>query len=146
MGTTTENKNLSYYQRYRTAAIRFEVIGAALLLIGIGMNFVLHTSLSAVSLIFAGPGAFLLIIGGSSLRPHNLIKAFAQQCSREPCKESAQGLLEALESVKSVRLLKNSIQTIHLAVEIYSTSENADPKLIQQLQDAMEKRIIQKSF
>lgn len=146
MERITTTKALSYYQRYRTAAIRFEMIGGVLMLLGVGMNFLLHTSLSAVSLIFAGPGAFLLIIGGSSLRPHNLIKAFAQQCSREPCKESAQGLLDALESVKSVRLLKSSIQTVLMAVEIYSTTEDADPELVDQLQVAIENRITQKSF
>ncbi len=30
----------SYYKRFRAAAIRFEVIGGALLAIGIGANFI----------------------------------------------------------------------------------------------------------
>lgn len=49
----------SYYKRFRAAAIRFEVIGGALLAIGIGANFIFGTSMLAVSLIFAGPGALL---------------------------------------------------------------------------------------
>ena len=53
----------SYYKRFRAAAIRFEVIGGALLAIGIGANFIFGTSMLAVSLIFAGPGALLLILG-----------------------------------------------------------------------------------
>ena len=61
----------SYYKRFRAAAIRFEVIGGALLAIGIGANFIFGTSMLAVSLIFAGPGALLLILGGSRRRPPN---------------------------------------------------------------------------
>ncbi|MGI6180612.1 MAG: hypothetical protein ACOYIE_00880 [Agathobaculum sp.] len=142
----SNRSNNSYYQRYRGAAIRFQVIGGILLAAGIGANFLFDSSMLVVSLIFAGPGAFLLITGGSSMRPHNLVKAFAQQCIREPSREMAQGLLDALTQQKSVRLLNNSLQLVHNAVAVYEQTEDADPQLVQQLHEAAEERIVKKVF
>ncbi len=142
----SNRSNDSYYQRYRGAAVRFQVIGGILLAAGIGANFIFGSSMLAVSLIFAGPGAFLLITGGSSMRPHNLVKAFAQQCIREPSREMAQGLLDALTQQKNVRLLNNSIQLVHNAVYVYEQTDGADPELVRQLREAAEARIVKKTF
>ena len=84
-------KEGTYYSRYRAAATRFEIIGCILLLIAVLLHVVLGNSILTVSLLLAAVGAFLLIIGGSSLRPHNMVKAFAQQCTQEPCREAAAG-------------------------------------------------------
>ena len=136
----------SYYKRFRAAAIRFEVIGGALLAIGIGANFIFGNSMLAVSLIFAGPGALLLILGGSSLRPHNLVKAFAQQCMREPSREMAQGLLDALHSSKRIRLMGRSIQVVQAAVEVYANTEDADPDIVDQLRRTVADSVVKKMF
>lgn len=136
----------SYYQRYRGAAVRFQVIGGVLLLIGILADRILGTSMLAVSLIFAGPGALLLIVGGSSMRPHNLVKAFAQQCAREPGREIAQGLLDALTQSKKVHLVGNSIRMVENAIGIYEETGDADPELVGQLRAAAGERILKRAF
>ena len=139
-------KDGTYYSRYRAAAIRFEVIGGVLLAVGILLNLLFSASLSTASLLIAAAGAFLLVIGGSSLRPHNLVKAFAQQCTREPCDESAQGLLEALSSSSRIRLVQKSMNEVNAAIETYALQQDADASLVQQLRDAMDKHITKQVF
>lgn len=140
------DKDASYFSRYRAAAIRFEIIGGALLLIAIVLNLIAGKTLLTVSLLLAAIGAFLLIIGGSSLRPHNLVKAFAQQCAREPCNEIAQGLLEAIECDRKIRLVQKSIDSVDFAIEVYECLDGADPELIRKLREAKEQHIVKKAF
>lgn len=140
------NQDASYYNRYRGAARRFELIGGALLLIAIILNLATGNRLFTVALLVAAAGAFLLVIGGSSLRPHNLVKAFAQQCAREPGHEIAQGLLDAMESDKKIRLVQRSINEVEMAIGIYEQLEDADPELIRQLHAAKEAHIAKKAF
>ena len=139
-------KEGTYYSRYRAAATRFEIIGCILLLIAVLLHVVLGSSILTASLLLAAVGAFLLIIGGSSLRPHNLVKAFAQQCTREPCDESAQGLLEALNSSSRIRLVQKSMNEVNAAIETYALQQDADASLVQQLRDAMDKHITKQVF
>lgn len=139
-------KTGSYFSRYRAAALRFEVIGGVLLLAAIVLNLVSGQTTLPVSLLLAATGAFLLIIGGSSLRPHNLVKAFAQQCAQEPCHEVAQGLLEAMQSDKKIRLVQKSIDSVTFAIEVYECLDDADPELIRQLRETMDTHIAKKSF
>lgn len=140
------DKEASYFSRYRTAAIRFEVIGGILLLIAIVLNLIAGAALLTISLLLVAVGAFLLIIGGSSLRPHNLVKAFAQQCAREPCHEIAQGLLEAIESSPKIRLVQKSIDSVDFAIEVYECLDDADPELIRKLREAKAQHIAKKIF
>lgn len=139
-------KTGSYYSRYRAAALRFEIVGGVLLLIAIVLNLLTGQSTLPVSLLLAAGGAFLLIIGGASLRPHNLVKAFAQQCAQEPCREIAQGLLEAMQSENKIRLVQKSIDSVNFAIEVYECLDDADPELIRQLRETMDKHIAKKSF
>lgn len=140
------DQDASYYNRYRGAAIRFELIGGALLLIAIILNLATSSRFFTAALLVAAVGAFLLVIGGSSLRPHNLVKAFAQQCAREPGHEIAQGLLDAMQSDKKIRLVQKSINEVEMAIGIYEQMEDADPELIGKLRDAKETHIAKKAF
>lgn len=140
------DKDASYYERYRGAARRFELIGGALLVIAIVLNLATGNRLFTVTLLVAAVGAFLLIIGGSSLRPHNLVKAFAQQCAREPGHEIAQGLLDAIESDKKIRLVQKSINEVEMAIGIYEQLEDSDPELIRKLHEATQSHIAKKAF
>lgn len=140
------DKDASYYERYRGAARRFELIGGALLVIAIVLNLATGNRLFTVTLLVAAVGAFLLIIGGSSLRPHNLVKAFAQQCAREPGHEIAQGLLDAIESDKKIRLVQKSINEVEMAIGIYEQLEDSDPELIRKLREAEQSHIAKKAF
>lgn len=139
-------KTGSYYSRYRAAALRFEIVGGILLLIAIVLNMLTGSTTLFISLLLAAAGAFLLIIGGASLRPHNLVKAFAQQCVREPCNEIAQGLLEAMQSESKIRLVQKSIDDVNFAIEVYECLDDADPELIRQLREAVDTHIAKKSF
>ena len=139
-------KTGSYFNRYRAAAIRFEVIGGALLLVAIVLNLLAGNSLITISLFLAAIGAFLLIIGGASTRPHNLVKAFAQQCAREPGHEIAQGLLDAMQSEKKIRLVQKSIDDVTFAIEVYECLDDANPELVRQLREALDTHIAKKSF
>lgn len=140
------DQEASYFSRYRAAAIRFEIIGGVLLVVAILLNLLLGKALLTLSLLLAAVGAFLLIIGGASLRPHNLVKAFAQQCAREPCHQIAQGLLEAMQSDKKIRLVQKSIDSVDFAIEVYECLDDADPELLRQLREARETHIAKKAF
>lgn len=136
----------TYYSRYRAAAVRFEVVGCILLLIAVLLHAIVGGSILTISLLLAAVGAFLLILGGSSLRPHNMVKAFAQQCAQEPCREAAEGLLTAIQSSPKISLVQKSIESVSFAVEVYECLDDADPGLVQQLRDAMEAHIAKKAF
>ena len=139
-------KEGTYYSRYRAAATRFEIIGCILLLIAVLLHVVLGSSILTASLLLAAVGAFLLIIGGSSLRPHNMVKAFAQQCTQQPCREAAEGLLTAIQSSRKIRLVQRSIDSVSFAIEVYECLDDADAELEQQLRDAMDTHIAKKAF
>ena len=113
---------------------------AVLLHVGVG------SSIFTASLLLAAVGAFLLIIGGSSLRPHNMVKAFAQQCTQQPCREAAEGLLTAIQSSRKIRLVQRSIDSVSFAIEVYECLDDADAELVQQLRDAMDTHIAKKAF
>ena len=136
----------SYYQRYCSAAKRFEWIGAAILIAGILLNATVGSSVPAVTWICAAIGACLLIIGGSSLRPHNIIKSFARQCIENPSDAFAQGLLDALEAAKKVQLVSSSIVVVEQAVTLYEQFDDSDPVLAQKLRRAFENRVVKKAF
>lgn len=136
----------SYYQRYCSAAKRFEFIGAAILIAGILLNAAIGASVLVVTWICAAVGACLLIIGGSSLRPHNIIKSFAQQCIENPSNAFAQGLLDALEAEKKVQLVSASIAMVEQAVTLYEQFDDSDPVLAQKLRQAFENRVVKKAF
>ena len=139
-------KKGTYYDRYRAAATRFEVIGCILLIAGVLLHFILGQSMMTPSLLLAAVGAFLLIIGGSSLRPHNMVKAFAQQCTQAPCREAAEGLLTALHSSKRIHLVRRSIDQVNLAVETYACQDDADTALADELREAVSSHITKKVF
>ena len=106
----------------------------------------LEACLDSDSVLLAAVGAFLLIIGGSSLRPHNMVKAFAQQCTQEPCREAAEGLLTAIQASPKIRLVQKSIDSVSFAIELYECLDDADAELVQQLRDAVEAHIAKKAF
>ncbi len=139
-------KEGTYYSRYRAAATRFEIIGCIVALAAVFLHVIFGRGLLTVSLFLVAIGAFLLIIGGSSLRPHNMVKAFAQQCTNDPCLESAQGLLEAIRSSRKIRLVQKSINDVNFAIEVYECLDDADAELIQQLRDAVAEHIVKKAF
>lgn len=136
----------SYYQRYCGAAKRFEMIGCLLIGGAILLDVLTGASVRWLSLLFAVVGAVPLLIGGSSLRPHNVIKSFAQQCVQQPSDEFAQGLLDALRAGQKVKLVSSSIAMVENAVEVYAQFEDSDPKLIEDLQEALKTRIGKKVF
>ena len=117
-----------------------------LLLIAVLLHVKSGRSILTASLLLAAVGAFLLIIGGSSLRPHNMGKAFAQQCTQQPCREAAEGLLTAIQSSRKIRLVQRSIDSVSFAIEVYECLDDADAELVQQLRDAMDTHIAKKAF
>lgn len=139
-------QELSYFRRYRAAAVRFEIIGGALLAAAVLLTLLPGGSLLSLGLLLAAVGAFLLLIGGSSLRPHNLVKAFAQQCAREPGHEIAQGLLDAMQCAGRIRLVQRSIDSVDFAIQVYECLDDADPALIQQLRQAKQEHLARKAF
>ena len=121
----------SYEQRYRKTARYFEIIGGVVLAAGVLMN----------QFLILVVGVLIFGYGFGSLQPHNQIKAFAQQCTIDPSREMAQGLLSSLQRVKKVRLTASSIRLLQSAVEAYAQSPDADLQIVQQLRDAVETRV-----
>lgn len=139
-------KEGSYFSRYRAAAVRFEIIGCIILGVAVLLHATLGNGILAISLLLAAIGAFLLIIGGGSLRPHNMVKAFAQQCTYDPSQQAAEGLLAALGSSNKIRLLQKSIADVQFAIEVYESLDDADPALAVELRRALAANVRQKSF
>lgn len=135
-----------FLSRYLAAATRFQNVGIVVVISSVLMNFLGGQALKLPSIFLFMVGALALVFGGSSLRPHNVIKSFAQQCSREPNDTIADGLLEAIERNKTTALTKNSIRTIYLAIEIYAALPDADQELVNRLTDAAKTRLTQKKF
>ncbi len=140
------SKEKSYYERYRGAAKRFEAIGCLMIAGAILLDVVTGASMRWLSLLFAVLGAVPLLIGGASLRPHNAIKSFAQQCVQQPTDAFAQGLLDALRAEKKVKLVSSSIAMVENAVDVYAQFEESDPKLIEELREALQTQISKKAF
>lgn len=139
-------KEGSYYSRYRAAATRFEAIGCALLVIAVLLHAIVGQRILTASLLLAAIGALLSIVGGASLRPHHMVKAFAQQCAQAPCREAAEGLLTALGSSKTIRLTQRSIDQLQFAIEVYACLNDADAALIGDLHHAVDTHIAKKTF
>ena len=146
LNTMASLKEGTYYSRYRAAATRFEVAGCILLLAAVLLHVVLGQGVLTISLLIAAIGAFLLILGGASLRPHNMVKAFAQQCAQAPCDEAAEGLLTAIQSSNKIRLVQNSIDQVTFAIEVYECLDDAKPELIEKLRNAVKQHIAKKVF
>ena len=136
----------TYYQRYCTQAKRFEVAGCVLVAISILMDLLEGKKILPVTMLVLFFGALALIVGGSSLRPHNVVKSFALHCAETPSREFASGLLEALEAQSRLKLVKSSIATVENAIEVYARQENTNPELVEKLRAALEQRISKKIF
>ena len=139
-----QSPSSSYFQRYRSTALRFEIIGGALLVAGLLINTMFSGPALIPSLLLVAVGGGMFVLGGSSRKPHNIVKAFARQLLQTPSDEFAQGLLEALELRPKLRLLASSIQVVQAAVELYASSDEADPELAEQLQQALATRVVKK--
>ena len=98
------------------------------------------------SLIAAVPGVICLAFGGSSLQPHNLAKAFAQQCAQTPSKEMAEAFLEVLTMEKKTGLTRSSVGILQNGIETYAAQEDADQELVAALRKAMEEHVAIKVF
>lgn len=131
-------------KQYMEMATRFQNAGIVMVLLSILIHMIGKDKVFLVVLVLFVPGALSLIFGGSNLRPHNLIKAFAMQCAREPGDEIATALLETMTRAKRIGLTKTSIRTITTAIAVYAASEDAKPELVQQLQETMQKTVVKK--
>ncbi len=136
----------SCYKRYRKAALRFEMAGAALLAAGVLLHAAFGASVRWPGLLTGGVGLCVLALGAASLRPHNVIKSFALQCAQHPNEEYARGLLDALTAQKKIRLTARSIRMAESAVLAYACSEGADKELAKTLNCALHERVVKKMF
>ena len=136
----------SYYVRYCATAKKYEAAGTLILAAAILVDMLTHSAMFTLTLLAAGAGAILLAIGGASLRPHNAIKSFASQMSRQPSDEFAQGLLDALTANKKVQLVPRSIQMVESAIVLYAQTDDADEEILTSLRTALENRVIPKKF
>lgn len=130
-----------YLRKYVAMARKFSLVGLAILALSVGLYFVIPESAGFVVVLLFLLGAVTLVIGASSLRPHNTIKSFAQLCLRQPDALAAGGLLEALERTNSLALRGASINSINMAIERYAAAPDADPEIVERLRTAMRTRV-----
>ncbi len=136
----------SCYARYRAAARRFEAAGAAIFAAGLACNAAFKEFARWPGPLAMGIGVCVWALGAASLRPHNEVKAFAMQCLECPDAEHAQGLLDALEARKKVRLTPASSRLVGKAVLAYACAESADRELAERLAKAVSDRVANKPF
>lgn len=134
------------YTRYRAAARRFELAGAALLACGVLCCTAFGDYVKWPGAALGGLGLCVLALGAASLRPHNIVKAFALQCMQNPNEEYARGLLSAVTSERRIRLTMRSIRMVEGAVMAYAHTENADKELAGRLVAAMHEHLVKKTI
>ncbi len=133
-------------KKYMDMATKFQNGGILLIVLSILLHMIGHEKVMLVVLALFVPGALALIFGGSNLQPHNMIKAFAQQCAREPGPEIAEAFLEVMTRAKRVSLTKQSIRLIATSIAAYAASEEGDPEMARKLQETADKIIVKKFF
>ena len=81
----TQNRELPIlYKNYLKTCRLLELVGGVILIGTILLNEFLHLEVHGFVIPAALIGAVILAIGGSSLLPHNQVKAFAVQLYRSP--------------------------------------------------------------
>lgn len=134
------------YKRYRAMSRRFELIGAAIFAAGVLCYAAFGNYVKWPGLALGFIGFCAAALGAAALRPHNVIKSFALQCMQNPTRDVAEGLLNALEAQRKVRLTAASLQMIEKAVLVYACSANADKALAERMAQALGDRVVKKKF
>ena len=132
--------------KYLTMSGRFQNAGIGLLAAAVLVHLVSGGTKGALILVLAVPGVICLVFGGSSMQPHNLAKAFAQQLAQMPTREMAEAFLEVLEREKQIGLTKSSVKILQSGIETYAAQEDADPVLAGSLRQAVKEHIKIKAF
>lgn len=133
------------YRNYLKTCRTFELTGGVLLIGSILLNEFLHLETRGIVIPAALIGVVLLAIGGSSIRPHNQVKAFAGQLYRNPVREIAEAMLAVLQSGKTVRLTPRHYAMVAAAIQSYVSAPDSDPELAAQLSAAAE-QYVKKGF
>ena len=139
-------EEMTYYDRYRRQALLFEGVGIALLMAGILLNEATGRGLGLPVILLAGSGMVLLVIGGSSNRPHTVVKSFAVLLEKDPTTKNAEEFLYALEKTGKVSLVRQSRNLVEGALAAYEKSPDADPKLAERLRETVEEKIRHRVF
>ena len=141
-----QNKELPVlYKNYLKTCRLLELAGGVILIGTILLNEFLHLETRGFVIPAALIGAVILALGGSSIRPHNQVKAFAIQLYRRPIREVAEAALAALRAAKTVRLTPRHHAIVTAAIEAYSAAPDSDPELAAQLSAAAE-QYVKKGF
>ena len=141
-----QNKELPYlYKSYLKTCRLLELVGGVILVGTILLHEFLHLETRGFVIPAALIGAVILALGGSSIRPHNQVKAFAVQLYRSPIREVAEAALAALRAAKTVRLTPRHHAIVTAAVEGYSAAPDSAPELAAQLSAAAE-QYVKKGF
>ncbi len=129
------------YKNYVKTCRIFELAGGFILIGSILLNELLHLQARGFVIPAALIGGAILAIGGSSLLPHNQVKAFAGQLYQNPIREVAEAMLAALTAAKTVRLTPRHYTIVNNAIQNYGAMPDADPELAAQLSAAAEQYV-----
>ena len=141
-----QNKELPVlYKNYLKTCRLLELAGGVILIGTILLNEFLHLETRGFVIPAALIGAVVLALGGSSIRPHNQVKAFAVQLYRSPIREVAEATLAALRAAKTVRLTPRHHAMVTAAIRSYAAAPDADPELAEKLSAAAE-QYVRKGF
>ncbi len=141
----SDSTNLSYYQRYLKSARKFAIVGAVGTAAGLLVLMTATEPLRTAGLVVFLIGALASALGGSSMLPHNAVRAFARQCAQNPSREAAEGLIEALNSRRKIRLSSRSLVILAQAAAGCQHLEDGEA-LSEKIQQACKDHIVRKSF
>ena len=127
----------SYYYKYMMQSYRFEAIGIVLVVVSIITNELFKHANSLPIIILAVIGCVLLVFGGSSSRPANVVRSFAQLLSHAPDSKTAEEFIYALENLKMVSLSLASRNLVNTAVISYSKCSDCTPDVLERLNTAI---------
>lgn len=131
----------SYYYKYKRQAYTFQGIGIFGIALAILVNELSNRQFKPAVVLVAAVAMFFLVIGGSSSRPHVLVKSFAALLANEPTAKNAQEFIYALEQTGTVHLVKSSQALINSAIISYENSGEFDNEIAQHLREAVKEHI-----
>ena len=137
---------MTYYDRYKKQANLFQAAGILLIALAVLINELSHRSFAPPVWVLAGIGVIPLMIGGSSARPHAIVKSFAILLKNDPSTENAGEFLNALQKTGKVALVKPSRDLVETALYTYEHSPEAEEKMVENLREAVGRYIIKKRF
>ncbi|MBQ7535773.1 MAG: hypothetical protein IJT43_09175 [Stomatobaculum sp.] len=129
------------YSNYLKTCRILAVTGGVILIASLLLNELLHLQARGFVIPAVLIGIAILLIGVTSLRPQNQVKAFSVHLYQKPSREAAEAVLAALQASRAIRLGSRHYTILMSAVQSYCSAPDSDPELTEKLSAAAEQSV-----